>query len=218
MIKSMNWKWNLQYIYNTITWEKISSYCHQPSGKLYWRLCGLYVDNLKTLWPIRILVLYTRSNRSRLLVWFSSIIWYPVCFMIEFDTHDVLCLVSKYHLILSMFYDWVWYSWCFMIEFDIYDVLCLVSKYHLILSMFYDWVWYSWCFMIEFDTHDVLCLVFENRLIHSMFYLFCQDIFWYNTWYIVCNISRLPFWSLFGYCLQGTVSQTVTKQGRFPHD
>jgi len=26
------------------------------------------------------------------------------CFMIEFDTHDVLFLVSEYRLILSMFY------------------------------------------------------------------------------------------------------------------
>jgi len=38
--------------------------------------------------------------------------------MIEFDTHDVLCLVSSI----------VRYSVCFMIEFDTHDVLCLVSS------------------------------------------------------------------------------------------
>jgi len=38
--------------------------------------------------------------------------------MIEFDTHDVLCLVSTI----------VGYSLCFMIEFDTHDVLCLVSS------------------------------------------------------------------------------------------
>ena len=47
--------------------------------------------------------------------------------MIEFDTHDVLCLVSSIVLILS----------CFMIEFDTHDVSCLVSSIVLILSLFY---------------------------------------------------------------------------------
>ena len=47
--------------------------------------------------------------------------------MIEFDTHDVLCLVSSI----------VWYLVCFVIEFDTHDVLCLVSSIALILDMFY---------------------------------------------------------------------------------
>ena len=37
-------------------------------------------------------------------VWFPSLFWYSVCLMIEFDTHDVLSLVSEYRLILIMFY------------------------------------------------------------------------------------------------------------------
>ena len=52
----------------------------------------------------------------------SSIAWYSVCFMIEFDTHDVLCLVSSIILILSLFYvlyqDIVWYLIKFYVTFQ----------------------------------------------------------------------------------------------------
>jgi len=60
--------------------------------------------------------------------------------MIEFDTHDVLCLVSSIvctqyalclSLILMMFYLW------FRVSFDTQYVLVIVSKYRLILGMFY---------------------------------------------------------------------------------
>ena len=52
-----------------------------------------------------------------------------VCFIIEYDTHDVLCLVSKYCLILSLFYDWV----------DTHDVLCIVSRcYDSLISISYN--------------------------------------------------------------------------------
>jgi len=66
-------------------------------------------------------------NRYGLLVWFRSIVWYSVFLMIEFDTHDVLCLVLEYCLILSIFYDWVWYSWCFMFGFLYVDSLGCLS-------------------------------------------------------------------------------------------
>ena len=50
--------------------------------------------------------------------WFRVSFWYSVCFMIEFDTHDVLCLVLSIVLILSLFYvscqDIVWYLMSFM--------------------------------------------------------------------------------------------------------
>ena len=36
--------------------------------------------------------------------WFQVSFCYSVCFMIEFDTHDVLCLVSSIVLILSVCY------------------------------------------------------------------------------------------------------------------
>ena len=37
--------------------------------------------------------------------WFRVSFCYLVCFMNEFDTHDVLCLVSSIVLIVSLFYD-----------------------------------------------------------------------------------------------------------------
>ena len=37
-------------------------------------------------------------------VWFRVSFGYSVCFMIEFNTHDVLRLVSSIVLILSLFY------------------------------------------------------------------------------------------------------------------
>ena len=36
--------------------------------------------------------------------WFRVSFGYSVCFMFEFDTHDVLCLVSSIVLIHSLFY------------------------------------------------------------------------------------------------------------------
>ena len=37
-------------------------------------------------------------------VWFPVSFSFLVCFMIEFDTYDVLCIVSRYRLILDKFY------------------------------------------------------------------------------------------------------------------
>ena len=37
-------------------------------------------------------------------VWFRVSFSYSVCFMIKFDTQCVLCIVSRYHLILDKFY------------------------------------------------------------------------------------------------------------------
>jgi len=88
----------------------------------------------------------------------SSIVWYSVCFMIEFDTDDVLCLVSSI----------IWYPVCFMIEFDTHDVLCLVSSI----------VWYSVCFIccvkISFDTWYVLCNVSRLPFWESLWLLFTR--------------------------------------------
>ena len=95
----------------------------------------------------------------------------------------------EYRLILSMFYVW------FQVSFDTQYVLCLVSsivgysvcfmfgfEYRLILSMFYVW------FRVSFDTQYVLSVVSRYRLILDR----------------LCNVSRLPFRSLYGYCLQGS--------------
>jgi len=42
--------------------------------------------------------------------------------------------------------------------------------------------------MIEFDTHAVLCLI--SSIV--------------DTQYVLCNVSRLLFGSLYGYCLEGS--------------
>ena len=76
----------------------------------------------------------------------------------------------------------VWYSLYFMIEFDTHDVLCLVSSI----------VWYSVCFMIEFDTQCVLCLV-SSIVWYSVYFIYCVKVS-FDTWYVLYNVSRLPFW------------------------
>ena len=51
-------------------------------------------------------------------------------------------------------------------------------------------IWYSVCFMFGFEYHLIL----------SMFNVWFRVSF--DTWYVLCNISRLPIRSLYSYCLQ----------------
>ena len=52
-------------------------------------------------------------------------------FEYRFDTQFVLCIVSRYRLILDKFYV------TFQVSFDTQFVLCIVSRYRLILDKFY---------------------------------------------------------------------------------
>ena len=48
--------------------------------------------------------LYFQSVTGMDSIWFQVLFDTQVCFMIEFDTHDILCLVLSIVLILSIFY------------------------------------------------------------------------------------------------------------------
>jgi len=66
-------------------WNNVFICFQGVTGMGYWSDFGVSFDTQYVLWLSLILMMFY--------VWFRSIVWYSVCFMIEFDTHDVLCLV-----------------------------------------------------------------------------------------------------------------------------